>query len=533
MKNLEKIRRVTFFCILHSAFCIPHSLGNELIIHGATPPSGWLHHREEFIHLQAARFPALHPRLPVVVHLDPDFVTAARERRSIEVVDDCGDALCGVATDELPEAWDLSDLRAMFTPAAAPRLERDAFAAALLGAYGGEDLDGWAAGELRGGVFQRWRDVSSEDDPLVFVPVAASLIRFLDPQHTMSFAAMRKRLENVDDRQWLRKLRSEKRAPRGERIQLPVRGATFSVVNRIERSILADSSRKEMERLRQVGYDAISLVPFAGQRGSGSTELRRFAGHPASETDLAMSLAAGRAHRLGMRVMLKPHVWSWPGGDATRIDPGSRWPTWFASYRRFLIHQALLARLIRADWLCIGTELTRSERRPEWNELIAMTRALFDGPITYAANFDAFEATPFWRQLDAVGVDAYFPLSRNPQATDAELRRGAAEAVGRMQRVARSVGKPVILTELGYPSTAAPWMEPWRERRDLPAAPRDQERAFAAILGALSESPSVLGFMIWKYESDPNLSDPTGYLPKGKPAESVIACHLGHKPCSQ
>ena len=162
-----------------------------------------------------------------------------------------------------------------------------------------------------------------------------------------------------------------------------------------------------------------------------------------------------------------------------------------------------------------------------------MTRALFDGPITYAANFDAFEATPFWRQLDAVGVDAYFPLSRNPQATDAELRMGAAEAVGRMQRVARSVGKPVILTELGYPSTAAPWMEPWRERRDLPAAPRDQERAFAAILGALPESPSVLGFMIWKYESDPNLSDPTGYLPKGKPAESVIACHLGHKPCSQ
>jgi hypothetical protein len=498
MKKGGNLRRVSFFFILNSAFCVLHSLGNELIIRGATPPAGWLHHREEFIRLQAARFSALHPRLPVVVHLDPDFVTAARERRSIEVVDDCGDALCGVASHELPEAWDLADLRAMFTPTDAPRLERDAFAAALLGTYGGEDLDGWAAAELRGGVFEHWRDVRSEHDPLVFVPAAASLIRFLDPQHTMSFAAMRKRLENVDDRQWLKKLRGEKRAARGERMLLPIRGATFSVVNRIERSIIADGSRKEMERLRQVGYNAISLVPFAGQRGSDSTELRRFAGHPAS-----------------------------------RIDPGSRWPTWFASYRRFLIHQALLARLIRADWLCIGTELTRSERRPEWNELIAMTRALFEGAITYAANFDAFEATPFWRQLDAVGVDAYFPLSQNPQATDAELRVGAARAVGRMQRVARSVGKPVILTELGYPSTAAPWMEPWRERRDLPAAPRDQERAFFAILSALSESPSVLGFMIWKYESDPNLSDPTGYLPKGKPAESVIACHLRHRPCSQ
>ena len=105
--------------------------------------------------------------------------------------------------------------------------------------------------------------------------------------------------------------------------------------------------------------------------------------------------------------------------------------------------------------------------------------------------------------------------------------------VERIDRLARSIQKPVILTELGYPSTAAAWMEPWRERRDLPAAPRDQERAFAAILGALSKSPSVLGFMIWKYESDPTLTDPTGYLPKGKPAESVISCHLGHRLCSQ
>src|SRR5207245_8879681 len=142
---------------------------------------------------------------------------------------------------------------------------------------------------------ERWRQWRTADGPVGLLPGAAALVPVLDPQHAISFAAMRKRLENVDDSEWLRMLRNRQRAAKGERRQIPLRGATFSVVNRIERSIIADGSRKELERLRQVGYNAISLVPFAGQRGSDSTELRRFAGHPASETDLAMSLAAVRA----------------------------------------------------------------------------------------------------------------------------------------------------------------------------------------------------------------------------------------------
>src|SRR5947207_4628278 len=74
----------------------------------------WLGEREAFVRDASRRFAALQPRLPVVYHLDEDFVAAARSRRSIEVVDDCNAGqLCGVATDELPRAWDAADLRAM------------------------------------------------------------------------------------------------------------------------------------------------------------------------------------------------------------------------------------------------------------------------------------------------------------------------------------------------------------------------------------------------------------------------------------
>lgn len=486
---------------------------------GAPAPVFRAAHEAEIATL-AKRYEHLTPRLPVVVRLDEDYVAAAKERRSIEVVDDCGEALCGVAADDFAEDWQLAELRALFTPASAPRLERDAYAVALLGTFHGEDADRWAADCLRAGV-------PSDDDPLITVPLLASRIRFADPKHTLAFEAALAKARAIDEAKWHRNLdKSATPRPR-ERTVPALHGATFSLTNRVEKSTIAAGANDELKRLRAIGYDAIALIPFAGQRGSEATELRRFAGSPASETDLAMRLAALRAHRHGLRVLFKPHVWSWPGGDATQIDPGAEhWPAWFASYGRFLAHEALLARAAHADWLAIGTELSRSESRPEWHALITQVRALYHGPLTYAANFDAFERTPFWGELDAIGIDAYFPLSPKAEASDEELRAGAAAVVTRIDALAAKAGKPVVLTELGYSASAAPWVEPWREERGGTAHPAEQARAFRAMLDALSRSRSLRGFLVWKYESDPAAHAGAGYLPKEQPAEDVISSYL-------
>jgi len=225
-----------------------------------------------------------------------------------------------------------------------------------------------------------------------------------------------------------------------------------------------------------------------------------------------MQLGAARAHARGMQVMLKPHVWP-RGGDPTTFEPPS-WEKWFASYEKYLVHQALLARAVKAEWLCIGTELSRSESRPEWLRLIRIVRALYHGHITYAANFDAFEKTPFWRELDAIGVDAYFPLASTMDATDAQLLAGARGAVARMQRVAKTNERTVILTELGYPSTPGAWIDPWSEHRERAPDATAQSRSFKAMLTALRAAPQISGYFIWKYESDPGFVDEKGYLPK-------------------
>jgi hypothetical protein len=485
---------------------------------GAPAPSWRAAHEGEIAHF-AERNKALGPRLPVVIQLDDDYLAAAKARKSIEVVDDCGEALCGAATDDFPEDWQVAELRALFTPATAPRLERDAFAVSILGTFIGQDVDRWAADCVSAGV-------DTESDPLVALPLLAARLRFVDPRHALPFVQAMAKARTADDARWRAAMLRLASRPTAQTVPR-MRGATFSVTNHIEKSPITEGAATELKRLRGIGFDAIALVPFAGQRGSDATELRRFSGSPASETDLAMRLTALRARRLGMRVVLKPHVWSWPGGDATKIDPGpEHWPAWFASYGSFLTHEALLARAIGADCLVVGTELTRSESRPEWHALITRVRALYHGPITYAANFDAFDRTPFWREVDAIGIDAYFPLSAKADASDADLREGAAAIVARIDALAAKSGKPVLLTELGYPASASPWVEPWREDRGAIPHPEEQARAFGAMLEALSRSRSVRGLVIWKYESDGAAHDAAGYLPKEKPAEGVIQNYL-------
>lgn len=415
----------------------------------------WLIRREAFIREAARRHRSLAPALPLSYRLDRDFVTAGRERRSVAVADDCGAAaICGVASDEFSQAWEIADLRALFTAPGEPPLWREAFAVALLGAFEREDVMGWAADVAAAGLAD---PRAFEGERRIVVPVLASLLRVLDPAHAMKSAEALARVRALtadDERRWREAVRGHRRPAAMRKRSPPLRGATFSVVNRLEGHIIANGSRLELERLRRVGYDAVALLPFGGQRGFEGTEIRWFDG-PSGESDLSMALGAARAKKLGMRVLLKPHVWTMRrgGGDATRIEPGD-WSAWFASYERFILHHALLARAIGADWFAVGTELTRSEGRPEWRPLIAKIRAVYHGSLTYAANFDAFEKTPFWDALDAVGVDAYFPLASGEEADDAALRRGAAAAMARMEAVAARVRRPLLITEVGYPSVA-------------------------------------------------------------------------------
>src|SRR5207253_7927399 len=108
---------------------------------------------------------------------------------------------------------------------------------------------------------------------------------------------------------------------------------------------------------------AISLTPF-GYQWSASSESVKLA-NQMGESDDALSVTTKQAHELGMRVMLKPHIWIRGGawiGDQELADDAA-WGRWFASYRAFIVHYAQLAEREKMESLAIGTELKRATPR--------------------------------------------------------------------------------------------------------------------------------------------------------------------------
>ena len=105
-----------------------------------------------------------------------------------------------------------------------------------------------------------------------------------------------------------------------------------------------------------------------------------------------------------------------------------------------------------------------------WLELIDEVRAVYGGEVTYAANFDQYEMVTFWGPLDAIAVNAYFPLRKQyqPGVTHDELYP-VFEA--RWEAILRSIRqlsldngwgeKPILFTELGYLYRANSTIEPW------------------------------------------------------------------------
>ncbi|MCH8332357.1 hypothetical protein IIC65_00335, partial [Candidatus Sumerlaeota bacterium] len=97
-------------------------------------------------------------------------------------------------------------------------------------------------------------------------------------------------------------------------------------------------------RSNHVGW--IALNPFGYQSTLGDTSIRTAYDRRGAETDVAMAKDIAAAHELGLRVMLKPHLWisngEWPGDVAFQNDED--WTAWFDSYERMILHYAEFAR---------------------------------------------------------------------------------------------------------------------------------------------------------------------------------------------
>src|SRR5207245_2744176 len=150
-----------------------------------------------------------------------------------------------------------------------------------------------------------------------------------------------------------------------------------------------------------------------------------------------------------------------------------------------------LAKATHADILCVGGELTHlTECDGEWRKLIARVREIYPGPLVYAANFGGeFEHIQFWDALDYMGLQEYYPLPDDLSA-DSIVRK--------VEALQQKYQRPVIFTEVGFPSrlwgNRQPWDDSQRNALSLPL----QASCYEAICRAFYQKPWFEGMYWWK-----------------------------------
>ena len=269
----------------------------------------------------------------------------------------------------------------------------------------------------------------------------------------------------------------------------------------------------------------VLVVVNAYQSDRFASDIALHPGRSPSEATVARTL--GQVRRAGMRAALMPVVrlerreaHEWRGV----ITPADGLDAWFASYRRFVLPLARLAEGAGAQRFVVGSELSSLESyEGRWRALISELREHFSRKLTYSANWDRSHAVGFWDALDEVGLTAYFPLaSSDERPTTDTLTRAWRTPRAQIETLGRRIGKPVLITEIGYPSRRSAAHLPWDDTSAAEADPRLQHRLYQGFCDAFAQTPGVSGFYVWNWFGFGGPRD-LGFTPRGKPAAAALA----------
>jgi hypothetical protein len=284
--------------------------------------------------------------------------------------------------------------------------------------------------------------------------------------------------------------------------------------------------RDSLAELSSLGVTWTAVHPYAGVKRSGAIQA-----HPAEETGYlpaCAKLAAAAGHHL----FWKPHLAYWGSfswrGDI-HFEDAAAWDRFFSEYRAFIVDQARFAEARRLPLFAVGVEYKRTlQHEARWREIIAAVRAVYRGPLTYAANWDEVEHVPFWDALDLIGVQFYFPLSTQPAPTLEALMQAWDAPLARLDALSKAHrGRPVVLTEIGYARSLGAAREPWRPEEDAsePAVAL-RSRLFAAAFTRLAAAPNIRGAFWWKWIPGHDAWD-HDFSMKDPEAKAALTAHWG------
>ena len=292
----------------------------------------------------------------------------------------------------------------------------------------------------------------------------------------------------------------------------------------------SNSSIESIKVVKDIGTTWVAITPTWYQDKCSTNRI-----YPTDSTpsDASVIRIINEAHLLGMKVMLKPHLdiidtseGGFRGDIMCATDP--EWDSWFNNYRDFIVHYAKMAQETKCEMFCIGTELTSvaTIKEDKWKTIIIPPiKEAYKGSLTYAANWrDEYQYVKFWDKMDYVGIDAYFPLSKNNIPTYEEIKAGWAPWIKDIEDFQKKVDKPIIFPEIGYCSADGITKMPWEEAVGRPLNMKLQEDCYRAVFELFWSKEWFYGAYWWKWGTNKRHGGKANksFTPQNKPAQDLV-----------
>lgn len=286
----------------------------------------------------------------------------------------------------------------------------------------------------------------------------------------------------------------------------------------------------QMAPITQINADWAAIIPYAFSRARLPEVTFDYEHQWWGERLEGSAKTIEYAQNLGLKVMLKPHVWVVQQGWAGDFDLDSeeKWKRWEKGYSEYIMTYAQLADSMNVEIFCIGTEFRKAVvKRPDfWKGLIRKVKKVYEGEVTYAANWDNFHKVDFWNELDYIGIDGYFPLSnqRTPEVNHLVNRWDSVIQV--MTSYHKKYEKPILFTEYGYQSIDFSTDGHWKYSQDtLSVNLQAQDNAYEALFQALWTKDWFAGGFLWKWHAQHEEYGGASckrFTPQNKPSEQTI-----------
>ena len=250
----------------------------------------------------------------------------------------------------------------------------------------------------------------------------------------------------------------------------------------------------------EVNANWVTLMPFGFIQNDEVLFNSKFQWH--GETTAGVSDVIDLCRKSGFKIMLKPQIWI-PNGFTGDFE-AKNWKKFENSFRLFSLEFLKVAIDKNVEMFCIGTEWENFiAKRPKfWKALIGEIKSLYQGKLTYAANWDEFAKFPFWNLIDLIGIDAYFPLSSNAQINLKMLKSSWGRISEKLEIFSHSLNKPILFTEVGYRSISGCTIKPWDSKSNAEYSEEDQKLAYQALFETVWKEDWLEGLFIWKWHHD-------------------------------